>query len=200
MNVVRIDEGLWRWSSDHPEWTPGADWDREVASVYLEGPDAIVLIDPLVPVDPAQAERFLAHLDADVERVRLPVVIVVTVSWHSRSAGDLAARYPGARIVGAGAEGAAPEGVVLLPVPAAEEVVVWIPGHRAVVPGDALLGDGAGGVRRCPPGWLPDGSTDEALREQLLPLLALDAERVLLSHGSPVLEGGHAALRAALRA
>lgn len=200
MNVARIDEGLWRWSSPHPDWREGADWDPEVASVYAEVPGAIVLVDPLVPTDPVQAERFLVHLDGDVERLRVPVVIVVTVSWHRRSADALAARYPGARIVGAGEDGDAPEGVVLVPAPAAEEVVVWMPGHRALVPGDALLGDGAGGVRRCPPDWLPDGSSDALLREQLAPLLELGADRLLLSHGPPVLEGAGTALRAALEA
>ncbi|MCC6832336.1 MAG: hypothetical protein IT200_13395 [Thermoleophilia bacterium] len=198
MNVARIDDGLWRWSSDHPDWRPGASWDAEVASVYLEVPEAVVLVDPLVPTDPAQAERFLVHLDADIERLGLSVVVVVTVDWHRRSADALAARYPGGRIIGAGREGDPPDGVVLVPVPAAREVVVWIPGHRAVVPGDVLLGDGAGGVRRCPPDWLPEGSSDAELGRQLAPLLDLGAERVLLSHGAPVLEGGGAALRAAL--
>lgn len=198
MNVVRVDEGLWRWGSDHPDWKPGADWDPEVWSVYLEVPGAVVLVDPLVPADPAQADRFLTHLDADVARLRRPVVVVVTVAWHRRSADALAARYPGARVIGAGEAGDPPDGVVLVPVPAAEEVVVWIPAHRALVPGDALLGDGAGGVRRCPPDWLPEGSSDARLREELAPLLALGAERVLLSHGAPVLEGADAALRSAL--
>ena len=40
--------------------------------------------------------------------------------------------------------------------------------------------------------------TTAALRAALAPLLELDAELVLVSHGEPVLRGGAAALRAAL--
>jgi hypothetical protein len=199
VNVARIEEGLWRWSSEHPEWTSAdAGWDAEVGSVDLETPGAIVLVDPLVPADPAQAARFLVHLDRDVARLRLPVAVVLTAAWHRRSADVLAARYPGGTVTGAGSRGDVPEGVRLIPVPAADEVVVWIPAHRALVPGDVLLGDGAGGLRRCPASWLPGGATDDDLRRGLEPLLALGAERVLVSHGAPVLERAGPALRAAL--
>src|SRR5690606_31820329 len=145
---------------------------------------------------PAQAERFLLHLDRDVDRLRLPVVVVLTAAWHRRSADALVARYPGGRIAGAG--DAVPEGVVLIPVPSAAEVVAWIPAHRALVPGDVLLGDGAGGLRRCPASWLTEGATDADLRRDLGTLTGLGARRVLVSHGDPVLEGADAALRAAL--
>ena len=79
------------------------------------------------------------------------------------------------------------------------EVVFWLPEHRALVPGDVLLGDDAGGVRMCPESWLPGGIGHAELAESLRPLLELPVERVLVSHGEPVLEGGSAALGAALK-
>ena len=78
--------------------------------------------------------------------------------------------------------------------------MVWIPEHRALVPGDRLIADGRGGVRPCPASWLgylPDYGAEE-LRAALLPLLDLPVELVLTSHGDPVLRDGHAAIRAAL--
>ncbi len=66
MDVEQIAEGLWRWTARHPEWRPDADWPPDVGCVYYEGPDAVVLVDPLVPQD--DADRFWAALDRDVER------------------------------------------------------------------------------------------------------------------------------------
>ena len=74
---------------------------------------------------------------------------------------------------------------------------MWLPGPRALIPGDRLLGDDDGGVRMCPPGWLRylnPGLTYEGLREALRPLLDLPVEMVLVSHGEPVLRDGRAAI------
>ena len=50
----------------------------------------------------------------------------------------------------------------------------------------------------CPESWLP-GKTDHAeLAESLRPLAALAIERILVSHGEPVLANGRRALTAAL--
>jgi len=68
------------------------------------------------------------------------------------------------------------------------------------VPGDVLLGDVTGGVRMCPESWLPGAKGHAELAASLLPLLDLPVERVLLSHGEPVLTNGRAALAAALTA
>jgi hypothetical protein len=70
-----------------------------------------------------------------------------------------------------------------------------------LVPGDRLLGDGKGGLRVCPDSWLGylRGSIDGAqLRVLLAPLLDLPIERVLVSHGEPVLARAGEALRRAL--
>jgi hypothetical protein len=69
VDVTQIEEGLWRWTTAHPEWKPGSDWDRDVGCVYWETPEAVVLVDPLVPVDDQSRTRFLEALDRDVERL-----------------------------------------------------------------------------------------------------------------------------------
>ena len=74
---------------------------------------------------------------------------------------------------------------------------------RALVAGDRLVGTPGGGLRVCPQSWLgylPGGLTVAELRDRLRPLLDLPVELVLVSHGDPVLAGGHAALAAALEA
>src|SRR6266567_1702742 len=100
MDAVRIADGLWRWTAPHPNWENWPEHDElspDVGCVYYEADDATVLIDPLVPGE--EEERFFGHLDADVERRGLPVVILLTCAWHRRSASELAERY-GARVGG----------------------------------------------------------------------------------------------------
>lgn len=211
MEVTRIADGLWRWSTYYGEWRD------EVGSVYLEADDAIVLIDPLVPEERDEAERFWRALDRDVERARAPVHVLVTVFWHVRSAAEVVRRYRGRLHAVSRARAAIerragltsvvfrpgdalPGGVEALPSGRATEVVFWLVAHAAVVPGDVLLGDAGGGVRLCPESWLPSGVGHARLRTALAPLLELPVERVLVSHGVPVLAGGHDALAKALAA
>jgi hypothetical protein len=82
----------------------------------------------------------------------------------------------------------------------AGETMFWIPEHRALVPGDRILGDRPPGLRMCPPSWLRylNGFTQDDLREALRPLVDLPIEMVLVSHGEPVLRNGRAALERAL--
>jgi hypothetical protein len=82
----------------------------------------------------------------------------------------------------------------------AAEVVYLIPQHAALVPGDVLIGDGEGGVRLCPESWLPEKKSRADLAESLRPLLDLPVERILVSHGEPVLSDGRSALARALDA
>src|SRR5664279_2846446 len=97
LGVQQIEPGLWVWSAAHPEWEPGptatGGWVEEVGSVYCELPAAIVLIDPVVPADPADAARLWRALDRDVERLGRPVCVLVTVHWHRRGADAAIARY-----------------------------------------------------------------------------------------------------------
>jgi hypothetical protein len=60
---VELDQlapGVWRWDD----------------SLYVERPDAVLLIDPLVPA--GEEERFFRALDRDVARLGRPVVVVLT--------------------------------------------------------------------------------------------------------------------------
>jgi glyoxylase-like metal-dependent hydrolase (beta-lactamase superfamily II) len=207
VEVTQLSPGLWRWSGFHPEWK------EEVGCVYYEAPDAVVLVDPLVP--PEEAERFWRALDSDVAAAGKPVHVLVTVYWHTRNAREVADRYDGhvwAPTRGRGAierrAGRAPDlfrpgepltgGVEAFATARAAEVVFWIPEHRTLVPGDVILGAEGGGLRLCPASWLSGKTSLDQLRESLLPLLDLPAERVLVSHGDPVLANGREALAALL--
>src|SRR5690348_15491296 len=83
---------LWRWTTPHPEWSPGAapespaDWPEEVGSILYDGDDATVLIDPLLPDGD---DGFLAALDAHVRSRALPVAILTTIKFHRRSRDEL---------------------------------------------------------------------------------------------------------------
>jgi glyoxylase-like metal-dependent hydrolase (beta-lactamase superfamily II) len=191
VRVQEVAPGLWRWAGLHPDWQPSdagpEGWDQEVGCVYYEAPDAVVLVDPLAP--PEDEERFWAALDRDVERAGKPVRILLTVSWHGRSAEAVAKRY------GAATDGPLPASVEAHAAAAGEETAYWLPKHGALVFGDVVLGV-EGGVRLCPESWL-DGTLAQ-LRDELLPLLELPVERLLVSHGEPVLADGRAALERAL--
>ena len=78
MHVDRLSDGLWRWTAPHPDWRdePAVGWERDVACVYHEATDGILLLDPLVPSGD-EGERFWRHLDQDVERVGLPPTVAV---------------------------------------------------------------------------------------------------------------------------
>ena len=60
------------------------------------------------------------------------------------------------------------------------------------------VGAAGGGLRLCPESWLPEGKGHAELRAALRPLLDLPVERVLVSHGEPVLTGAGRALAGVL--
>ena len=208
MQVTRVEEGLWAWTGFHQ------DWGQDVGCVYLEGADAVCLVDPIVPSE--DRGRFLAALDRDVARVGLPVHVLLTVFWHTRSTRELAQRYgaeiwapsraraaverragPGVRTFRPGDE--LPGGVTTHATARGNEVVLFGPAHRALISGDVILGAGDGELRLCPASWLPDGVGRDELRASLEPLLALPVEHVLVSHGAPVIGEGGPALERLLR-
>lgn len=98
LEVQKIREGLWRWTSLHPEWKPDkggpGGWEQSVGCVYYETAGAVILINPLAPpVGTPEAEKFWKHLDADVERAGSHVVVLVSNRYHGRSAAAVHARY-----------------------------------------------------------------------------------------------------------
>ena len=76
------------------------------------------------------------------------------------------------------------------------EVLLWDPRSRALIVGDALLGDGekGAGLHTCPASWLPESTDLDDLRASLRPTLDLPVELILTSHGAPVLSDAAAQL------
>ncbi len=158
-----------------------------------------MLIDPL---DPPSEVRSADH-------------VLVTVYWHGRSSKAVDARHVWATtrsaqplrnrgiavtdVFRAGDE--LPGGIRAFQTARGAEVAYWLPDQAALAVGDVLLGAGAKPrptdepLRLCPEGWLGK-RTHADLRASLRPLLDLPLERVLVSHGTPVLSGGGRALAA----
>jgi hypothetical protein len=191
VETIRIAEGLWRWTAPHPS---AANWpDRgppvpaEVGCVYYEAPDAVVLIDPLLPA--GEEDEFLAHLDRDVERLRRPVSILLTAKWHERSAAILRERYrAGDRI---------PSSVEVYRIEGApeEQLAYFIRPHRALVVAEIFVGDGRGRLAlSASPALVDRAALDRSLRA----IADLPVELVLVSHGEPVLGDGRRAIELAL--
>ena len=151
-----------------------------------------MLIDPLDPAPELHA----------------PQHVLITVYWHGRSTKDLDAKHVWAptrsaqplRNRGIGVTDAfrsgdeLPGGIRAFQTARASEVVYWLPEQRALAVGDVLLGSP---LRLCPERWLGKQTHDD-LRAALRPVLDLPLERVLVSHGEPVVEDGRAALAAVL--
>ena len=193
-SIVQVAPGLRRWSALHDEWR------EEVASLAVDTDEGLVLIDP---IDPPRG-------------VARPDHVLLTVFWHGRSVGGLTAehvwaskrgvrrlRNRGVDVTDTIEDGALPGGIRAFPTARDSEVVYWLPRQKAVVVGDVLLGAGAkpnatdDPLRLCPERWLGKASHAD-LRRSLRPLLELPVQRVLVSHGDPVLRSGKRALAAVL--
>jgi hypothetical protein len=175
VDAGELARDLWWWTGRRD--SIGAD----VTSYYYKTGRFVLLFDPLLP--PEDPEGFWRALDRDV----LPgdeVHVLVTRASHERSSEEMLGRYPGSRRWQQSDE--APAGVTGISAGRPDEVVFWIPEHRALVVGDALVGDGAGGLKASRPELVPG----------LRPLLELEPALVLVSHGGPV--HGADALRGAL--
>jgi hypothetical protein len=204
VKIEQIAPQLWWWTAPHPEWTPeqfkdGQGWQRDVSSYALVEDGALVLFDPLVPA--GGEEAFWKALDDDVEH-HGPPAILITVFWHARSAQEILDRYEGAtlwahepsageveervRVTSRFSHGdVLPGGVEALALHHMHEAAFWLPGHRAFVIGDSVLGY-EDRVKHCPESWLTEGESmakSRAVVEQ-----ALKAKRprlLLLTHGGP---------------
>ncbi len=195
--MEEIVAGLWRWTTPHPAWAAGAepdspdDWGECVGSVLYLADDAAVFIDPLVPGD---EDRFWSWAD---ERVAgRDVVVLTTLGPHRRSREQVVQRYGAST---SRAKQDLPSGVESIVLRGARETMFWLPAVRTLVPGDRILGAPGGGLRLCPESWLYWVRVDRDELQQLLrPSLELPIERVLVSHGEPVLSSGAEALRQCL--
>ncbi len=206
MRVDRLADGLWRWTSPHPEWSGdpnhlGDGWPQDVSCVYHESSAGIVLIDPLVP-NGSEGARFWHHLDQDVARVGMPPTIVVSTESHGRSADAVHERYPGSRVLGVSLaascnvdrvleDGELLPGdcrVTLTDAPGAPRMaIVQCTCHGLLWLSDLVTGDGDGGLRRPPAAWFDDPGAGQWLEHglpRLLPkLLDVPIEHLVSAHG-----------------
>jgi hypothetical protein len=195
---LEIAPGLLRWIAPHPDWNPAAepgsscDWDEMVGCVLYEQRDVVTLIDPLLPSQ--EREGFLRWLD---ERVAgRAVSVLTTIHWHRRDREELARRYSANSTR---AWNAIPAGVTPRPLRGAGETLFWLPAVATLVAGDRLIVVEQVGLRLCPQSWLADVHVNRpGLADLLAPLLELPIERVLVSHGEPVIHDGRAALAHAI--
>ncbi len=215
--MQKLTEGLWRWTARHPEWHPG-EFGAEVASYAAQaGDDTTLLIDPLLPEDPSAV---LAVID---ETVGKRVAILITIPYHVRSAEELWRRYErsaettihghpacakrlsdGSAFDAIDPEVPLPGGVTAHAIgkPRRFETPLHLPSHDALVFGDAVAETGGRLVV-----WATDkvdAKVERFYRERfnptLEPLLELDFDTVLATHGQPLMSGGKRALREALEA
>jgi hypothetical protein len=209
-----LADGLWRWTARHPEWHPG-EWGSEVACFAVDAGDVTLLIDPLLP---AYDKGLLERLDALATK---PVAILITIPYHTRSAEPLSERYgatihghprvkdrlertKGFREIEPGAELPGGARAYTIGKPRRFETPIHLPSHRALAWGDAMVTTLDGDLRLWH--WRDKLDADrlrwfrERFNPTLAPLLELDLERVLVTHGEPVLHDGSAALKAALAA
>jgi hypothetical protein len=193
MEITQIAPGLRYWTAPHPEWRGATDWPEDVGCVYYEASDAIALIDPLLPK--GEEDEFWAIVDAAIERSALPVAVLLTAPWHERSAPVVAERYS-ATVWACESPDFLPAGVeVFVPAGTLEgQVAFFLRPHQALVVAEFFMG-GNGGLRVCPSPALTD---KDAFDESLRTLLDLPIDRVLVSHGEPVLHDGKRRIAEAL--
>jgi hypothetical protein len=214
--MQQLTKGLWRWTARHPEWHPG-EFGAEVACFAAQAGDTTLLIDPLLPPEPAEV---LETIDGALSE---RLAILITIPYHVRSSEELWRRYrrdadttihghraaakrlkntPAFREIEPGVP--LPGGVTAHTIgkPRRHERPLHLPSHEALAFGDAVVE--AGGALRV---WATDkidAKVERFYRERfnptLEPLLELDFNAVLPTHGQPVLSRGKEALRAALDA
>jgi hypothetical protein len=210
----KLTEGLWRWTARHPEWHPG-EFGAEVASYAAQAGDTTLLIDPLLPPD---SSSVLAVSD---ENLGKRLAVLITVPYHVRSAEELWKRYKQDAETSIHGHPACakrltnrsgfqeidpavplPGGVTAHTIgkPRRHETPLHLPSHNALVFGDAVAESGGRLVV-----WAServDAKVERFYRERfnptLEPLLELDFDTVLATHGQPLMSGGKRALRKAL--
>jgi hypothetical protein len=211
-----LARGIWRWTAPHPEWKPAQEWGHEVASFALESPDVLVLVDPQAP---PEAEPFWTELDGLCEKSEA-LALMVTIPYHVRSCAAIYDRYRDRMRVSVWGHEAArrrlartgtpvelaepgnplPAGAQAFAIgsPRRQELPMYFPAHRALAFGDAVVG-----VDRELRVWeTPSRGRTPWYRNRVLPtlrpLLELEVDHVLVTHGPPAIGDGRAQLERAL--
>jgi glyoxylase-like metal-dependent hydrolase (beta-lactamase superfamily II) len=200
--VEKLAQDLWRFTARHPDWHPKGFGD-EVAGFALRDDEGLVLIDPLVSDDEDELEALDALAGTG------PVTIFITIPFHARSAAELAQRWDDVQVLSHPAtQRKLPAGTPFQPIepgqplphgaiafnigsPKRQELPIYLPRARALAFGDAVVGVD-GGLRV----WIwadtSQGWFEDRFRPTLEPLTQLDIDRVLVTHGPPVMsEGAH---------
>jgi hypothetical protein len=209
--LEQLADGLWRWTARHPEWHPG-EFGAEVASYALRDGGDTILIDPLLP------DGDVSVLDGLVTGT---LRVLITIPYHVRSAELIWRHYAADHETTIWGHPAAANRLsdrsAFRPIVTGEPLAGGVAGHaigsprrfetplhlprqRALAFGDAIVAvDGELRV------WLEAPLTARRVdwyRQRFLPtlqpLLALDFDRVLVTHGPPVLSDGRRALGTAL--
>jgi glyoxylase-like metal-dependent hydrolase (beta-lactamase superfamily II) len=192
--VNELSPGLWHWTARHPHI--GVD----VSSYYLEAER--VLLDPMLPRDGLDwfdehgpPERILLtnrHHDRDSWQIRER--FGATVHCVRNGIHELDGRGP-VEPFDFGDE--LPGGIFVheVNVICPDETALHIPRHQALACADGVIhyGDALGFV---PEQYMDEPErTKEGLRDAYARLLELEFDVLLVAHGSPLTEGGKAALQ-----
>jgi glyoxylase-like metal-dependent hydrolase (beta-lactamase superfamily II) len=212
----KLAKGLWRWTARHPEWHPG-EFGSEVASFALRAGKETVLIDPLLPPDPEPV------LDLIGRKLGKRLSILISVPYHVRSSEEIRDRFgdqaevtiwgheacrkrleddSGFHAITPGDDLPAGASAYAIGNPRRHETPLFLPSHRALVFGDALAE--VDGRLRVWSEKKVDDRVESFYRNRfnptLEPLLDLDFDRVLVTHGQPILNKGRGQLKKALKA
>jgi hypothetical protein len=199
--MKKLAEHIYRWELRHPEWHPRTEFGAKVACYVVHEGEDTVLVDPLFE-DPSEIDPYIQG----------EVVTAVTIPYHVRSAADAQQRW-GGTIVGhpdvrrrlpAGTafhgDEDLPLGLTMHKVTRLKERPLELPRTKSLCFGDRVVG-----VERGLRVWLDKPITDKR-REwfrttgapAMQPLLDIDFENALVTHGEPVLADAKAELRKAL--
>lgn len=209
--MIEIAPNVWRWTRRHPEWHPGV-FGAEVASFWMRDDAGLVIVDPLLD---GKTDPVLHALESNAFGA---VRILITIPYHVRSAelvwSHLSEQHDTSIFGHARCASRLENGVGFVPLKGGEtlagdvrvhafgsprrtEFPFEIPSHRALVWGDAVVETGKGALRV----WDDPLDTpkrnawwDDRFLPTLRPLAKLDIQRVLVTHGQPVLKNGDKAL------
>ena len=207
--------GLWSWSRRHPEWHPG-EFGAEVIAFMADTGEETLLIDPLMVGEDDPAWELVSSTSG-------PVRVLITIPYHVRSAEEVRDRFGSEREVTIHGHPACakrlrshrgfaafmpgeelPAGVSAHAIgkPRRFETPLHLPSHSALVFADAVVGAPEG--PRIWSGERVDARVSSFYAEKFVPtlepLLDLDFDRLLFTHGSSVLSDGRGALREAMDA